>query len=292
MKNIRHILVPTDFSEAADNSLEYALQLARSTKELPQNQAAEKAGQEGVKLFVLHSYSVPVTSIETAYVADQAILLEQTFRRAEEEMQALEEKYLRPSGLPYECLIRMGSAIKDINEVVKEFNIDLVLMATQKAGKLERLFGDLTAYALEHCKAPLLLVPDEAEFRPLRKLAFATDLHKIRQSEVFDKLKYLAGSFHSHIIVLNVNTDLKDLSQEEAEELQHIKEELRGMEFHLQFIEGEDAEEAILDYVHKQDIDLVAAVPRHHGFFEGLFRSSVSKKLAVHTHIPLLAVHE
>lgn len=292
MKNIRHILIPTDFSEAANNSLEYALELAQSTKNIPQSEAEGKEGRKEIKLIVLHSYHVPVTTIETAYVADQAILLEQTYEVSKERMQELEEKYLRPSGLPYESLIRMGSAIQDINEVVKEFNIDLVLMATQKAGKLEQLFGDLTVYALEHCKAPLLLVPDEAKFRPLRKLAFATDLHKIRQSEVFDKLKYLAGSFHSHIIVLNVNTDLKDLSKEEEEELQHVKQELRGMEYHLQFIEGEDAEEAILDYVHKQQIDLLAAVPRHHGFFEGLFHSSVSKKLALHTYVPLLAVHE
>lgn len=283
MDNIRQILVPTDFSEDANNSLEYGISLAR---------AAGAASGKPTKIVVLHCYQVPVTTIETTYVPDQAILMKEVQERAEEEMKELENTYLKPAGIPYESILELGPVMSNINEVVKEHDIDLVLMATHKASKIEQLIGDLTVYALEKCKAPLLLIPERAQFKPIRRLAFATDLKKILRSEVFDKLKYLAHTFNAHIIILNVNTDLKDLSEEEAEELQHIKKELQGMEFHFQFVEGEDAEKAILDYVHQQEIDVVAAVPRHHGFFEGLFRSSITKHLALNTQIPLLAIHE
>lgn len=278
MKNIRHILVPTDFSEESQNTLEYALKLA--------------AVGSVAKLVVVHSFQVPVTTIETTYVADQAILMDETRKRVEEEMKELENKFLEPSGVSYVCQIKVGATMDNINESVKEHDIDLVLMATHKSSKLERILGNLTAYALEKCKAPLLLIPEQTVFRPIQRIAFATDLNKIVRSEVFDKLKYLAFTFHAHIIILNVNTNLKDLTEEETIELNHIKKELQGMEYHFQFIEGEDAEKAILEYVEKQEIDLVAAVPRHHGFFEELFRSSVTKKLALHTRVPLLAIHE
>lgn len=283
MNNIRQILISTDFSDEATNSLEYGIKLAKG---------AGQGMESPTKVLVLHSYQVPVTTIETTYVPDQAILMKEVQESAEEEMKSLEQRFLKPAGIPYDTIITVGPVMENINEVVKEHTIDLVLMATHKAGKLERLIGDLTVYALEKCKAPLLLVPEKAAFKPIRRLAFATDLKKIIRTEVFDKLKYLARTFKAHIIVLNVNTDLKDLSQEEAEELQHIKMELQGMEYHFQFLEGEDAEKAILAYVDKQEVDMVAAVPRHHGFFEGLFRSSVTKHLALHTHVPLLAIHE
>ncbi len=283
MNNIRQILIPTDFSAEAGNSLKYGINLAR---------AVGAASGRQVKIIVLHSYQVPVTTVETTYVPDQAIMMKEVQDRAEEEMKNLEREYLEPTGIPYETELTAGPVMPNINSMVEKHKTDLVLMATHKAGRLEQLIGQLTVYALEKCKAPLLIIPDKAEFRPLRKLAFATDLKKILRSEVFDKLKYLASTFKAHIIVLNVNTDLKDLSEEESRELNHIKAELQGMEFHFQFIDGEDAEEAILEYVHRQEVDVVAAVPRHHGFFEGLFHSSVTKHLALHTQVPLLAIHE
>lgn len=278
MKNIRNILVPVDFTEASDNSLRYALQLA------------EKAG--GARLFVLHSFHVPVTTMDTAYVADQAILMEQTEQMAREEMRALEKKYLEPSGIPYECMVHLGPAMDDINEVVESHHIDLVLMATHKASALERLLGNLSAYALERCKAPLLLVPDKAGFRPVQKLAFATDLQKLERKDAFDKLKYLAETFRAHLIVLHVDTEDGTLTEEKQQELNNLHEELKELDYHIERIEGDDPEKAILRYVKEQEVDMVAAVPRHHSFFEELFRSSVTKHLALHTQVPLLAIHE
>lgn len=284
MENIRHILIPVDFSEEGQYLPEYGLKLAI------------RSG--AAKVVVLYSYQVPVTNygdittIPATHMPDQVLIMEEIQKSAEERMQELEKSLLQPSGIPYECLVMPGPAMSNINQTVEKHDIDLVVMATHEAGALERLLGDLTAYALEKCKAPLLLVPEHAVFEPIRKIAFATDLKKIVRTAVFDKLKFLAHTFKAHIIILNVNTDLKDLTEEETEELNHIKQELQGMEYHFQFIEGEDAEEAILNYVENQQIQLVAAVPRHHGFFESLFRSSVTKKLALHSKVPLLAIHE
>jgi hypothetical protein len=40
------------------------------------------------------------------------------------------------------------------------------------------------------------------------------------------------------------------------------------------------------------DIQLVIMVPEKYGFFKSLFHHSVTKKLAFHTHIPLLLLKE
>jgi hypothetical protein len=45
-------------------------------------------------------------------------------------------------------------------------------------------------------------------------------------------------------------------------------------------------------YADKIQADLILTVPRKHGLFEGLFRRSRTAKLAFHTHIPMLAIHE
>lgn len=278
MENIRSILLPTDFSEAATNSLEYALALA--------------SGGGATRIIVLHSFHVPTTAVETTYVADQAIMLEQTEKRAYEEMRQLEENFLKPSGIAYACLVELGPTMDSINYAVKEHAVDLVIMATHKASKLERLLGSLPVYALEHCKAPLLLVPDKARFHPVKRLAFATDLKTYKREEVLRKLSYLAAAFQAHVIILNVHTGIEELSGDEMQELEHIRQELQGLDYHLELIEGEDPKEGILEYVEQENIDMVAAVPRNHSFFEDLFHSSISKKLALQTRVPMLAIHE
>ena len=278
MENIRSILVPTDFSEASINSLAYALELA------------DRSGSS--RLVLLHCFHVPPTTVETSYVADQTNLLVQTEKRAREEMRRLEEKYLQPSGIPYECLVEVGPTMESINKRIKQGTVDLVVMATHKAGKLERLLGSLPEYALEHCKAPLLLVPDKVSFRPLRKLAFATDLKEYKREEVLHKLGYLAASFQTEVVILNVHTGKNELSGSEMQELEHIRQELQGLDYRLELIEGDDPQEEILEYVEEEEVDMVAAIPRKHNFFESLFHSSVSKKLAMETRVPMLAIHE
>jgi hypothetical protein len=39
-------------------------------------------------------------------------------------------------------------------------------------------------------------------------------------------------------------------------------------------------------------IDLIIAVPKEHGFFANLFATSHTKELVFHTHIPLMLVHK
>lgn len=43
-----------------------------------------------------------------------------------------------------------------------------------------------------------------------------------------------------------------------------------------------------MDFAEDEDVDLVITIPKKFGFFESLFKRSVTKKLAYHTEIPLL----
>jgi hypothetical protein len=45
-------------------------------------------------------------------------------------------------------------------------------------------------------------------------------------------------------------------------------------------------------FADREDIQLVITLPQKYGFFESLFHRSVTKKLAFHTHLPLLLLNE
>jgi hypothetical protein len=44
--------------------------------------------------------------------------------------------------------------------------------------------------------------------------------------------------------------------------------------------------------VQDKNIDIIINVPRNHSFYDSVFKSSATKKLAFHSSIPVLAAHE
>jgi nucleotide-binding universal stress UspA family protein len=50
--------------------------------------------------------------------------------------------------------------------------------------------------------------------------------------------------------------------------------------------------DAVNQFVEDKEIDLIITVPKKHSFLSNIFRSSYTKKLAYHSHVPIIAVHE
>ena len=57
-------------------------------------------------------------------------------------------------------------------------------------------------------------------------------------------------------------------------------------------IKSNDVEDSILDFIKLHRIDLLAVAKHKRGFWDSLFHSSLTKKLAMHINIPLLVLHD
>jgi hypothetical protein len=58
------------------------------------------------------------------------------------------------------------------------------------------------------------------------------------------------------------------------------------------FIENESFTAGINLFSEKNHIDLIITMPKKHGFFDSLFKKSHTKKLAFHSHLPLMVMHD
>lgn len=274
---LRNLLIPTDFSDQAITSLEYTLALAR---ELQAN------------VCVLYSYIIPINNIETDYVVDQAIWLEQARERANEEMNLLEERYLKSAGVPYQCLVRAGTTMENINQIVKENDIGLVVIGAYKTGQLDSFFGELYTYAIQHAKAPVLLIPENVTYVHPEKVVYATDLKPVDNEAPYKNLHSILAQLNPAVELLHVYKSGNELSTKKRDELDSLKMQLATLNLRVVMLEAEDAEEGILTYAEQQKADWLVAVSHHYGLLEGLFHSSHTKKLARQTDIPLLVSHE
>ncbi|MDR3402066.1 MAG: universal stress protein [Chthoniobacter sp.] len=148
--NIRHILVPLDFSEPAEKALHYAVSFAQ---------------QSGAGITLLHVCPVPYYPAEfggfpTTLPADEP---------ATDKLQAHLEataKRLVPTPICERALLRTGAAADEICQVAREYHIDLIVIATKGRTALKRLLlGSTAERVVRHAPCPVLVVREnEREF--------------------------------------------------------------------------------------------------------------------------------
>lgn len=160
---MKKILFPTDFSETANNALVYALNLA-------ENQNAE--------LYVLHTYSAPIVnggySPELVFTVYESIELG-TFENFKDQIPAIREIAERHNlgHIPMKFILKEGFLVTNIQDIVKEENIDVVVMGTNGASGIDKvLFGSNTINVVSKIKTPVLCVPIDAEFRGIKIYLF------------------------------------------------------------------------------------------------------------------------
>lgn len=77
-----------------------------------------------------------------------------------------------------------------------------------------------------------------------------------------------------------------------VEESAWLQEMLYGMNPKYEFVQSTSIEEGISSFVKKNDLDMLIIIPKHHNIISKIFQHSHSKQMAIHTNVPVLAMHE
>jgi nucleotide-binding universal stress UspA family protein len=167
----KNILLATDFSPAAKKALEYAASLAR---------------RYGSSLYLTHVITVdgyPLASPEYAVSSLQNVhdRARQGFRDLLKSGELIE--------LPFKVLIQEGNFWHSLEELIKSYEIDLLVVGTHGAGAVEKvLIGSGAEEIFRKAKVPVLTVGPSITNDPLyeiefKNILFATDFGKSAERE-------------------------------------------------------------------------------------------------------------
>jgi len=273
------ILAPTDFSKPSDNAVTYAAEVAKLTK---------------AKLILLHVYSIPITSGESA------VLLPPWTDIQKDCLEALEKKkrtliHKHGKTLQIDCVCKIGYAIAQIvKECITENNVDLVVMGLRGAGYLsEKLIGSVTIKLIKRSNCPVLVINEKVKFKTLKQIVLAYDYETILNKSVLNPLKTFVNLFNAHVFVLNVvSEDQESHDLENAVTGIGIESHLERTQHSYQFIRNEDFVAGINNFIANKKADMLVVIPRKHKLLSTLFHESNTKRMAFHTTKPLLALHE
>lgn len=267
---MKKILVPTDFSENAMNAFLLAKELACAFKS---------------QLTLLHTFQVPQRS-------DMLISLDDVLREeAEKDMAAFLDK--AAVNLPVEIKIVKGSAVHVIAEIAEAEKYGLIVMGTKGASGLKEVFlGSITGGVMRHTNVPILAVPDNFTPRPIKTIAFGVANLELSGEEIVEPLKALASQFDAKLFIYHSAKGAEDLDKAR---LMETVSWLNGLHhtFHLEE-EKENLHESLKAFVKSKGADMLCLVRRKHGyigFFERLFKTSVTLNEVFHCELPLLVLH-
>lgn len=277
---MNRILFPTDFSEAASAAFIYALRFADLFE---------------AELVILHVYDLPIVETpplpeSTKEIFDIVEMNQfESFRDQLPQMHEVAENN-QMGHVKMRNVLLYGDLIYNINKVCKDEGIDLIIMGTKGASGLKETFlGSTTGSVIANATVPVLGIPAEAVYRPIKNIGFTTQ-YRDKDSDAMVKALDIARKFRASIQCLYItnNDDPSDIEERIAEWKMYYKHE--NISFHN--ISGNDIEQAIVNFVDEQQLDMVVMRAHKRGFFEGLFHKSLTKKMAYHTTVPLLIFHD
>ncbi len=268
-----NILVPTDFSDLSKIAIRYALGMARKMNGKVTLLHVTDIGQHAASMRLrLHS------------------LIDELVKIAEEDFAQLldEMKKYNKTGKPLKYKIEQGTSFSDtVSRYAKRHKCNLIVMGTHGASGLKKVvMGSNTASMLEASRVPVLAVPAEATFKSLKSVVYATDgLSTLKELRA---VLGVVGSEKPVVHIIHVTPDRTEASAIEAK-IDKIVAKVGYKNVLVRILENNDPVPAIHEYVTKIKVDMLAMFPHHYGFFEKLFKRSVTKELSYQNTVPLLA---
>lgn len=272
-----NILVPTDLSDLSKIAVEYAIKIVNKL---------------GGTLTLLHVVSLTQPTRASMRLQLQS-LEKELMETAKEDLKIFANEISGKLKTDQQIKFKVvnGASFSDtVKREAKKLGTGLIVMGTRGARGIRKyVLGTNTASVIEVSHVPVLAVPELGDFKSFETVVYATDLKDVER-ELQILVPYLT-EFNSNVHLLHVTPSLKEVSALEKK-VSAIIAKAGIANVVAKVIVNKDIDEAIDYYVTDSKADLLAMFTHDVTFYEKLFNRSVTRKMAFHNKIPLLAFRQ
>lgn len=272
---MKKILVPTDFSEYAENALQVASQLARKYE---------------AEIYLLHmielpaNMSNPVGDTRSNDLPEAIGFMKLAKKRYSE---ILSRPYLQ--GIKVREIVEFHQAFDGIMETSKEHGCDFIVMGSRGASGFKEMFvGSNTEKVVRTTEIPVLVIKKEIPNFDVKNFVFATNLDNSNK-KTLEKVIGFAKLVNAKLHLLYINTanefiTSKDTDRYLGEYLEDV--DFEDYEFHV--YNDDSVEQGILNFANKVDADLIGIATHGRKGISHFFNGSISEDLVNHAERPII----
>jgi len=268
------LIVATDFSEVAENAVEYAAAVAK---------------HNNAKLVLYNSFVIPTHAANTLLPAAsiQKLITDNEIR--------LIERALSLS-IDYDIETEHESNLSFVQDALKilidKHQATLVVLGMNTKTLEQDLWGNTTTSAIKRLNLPVLAVPLGARFEGTKNVLFACDVLSGISEKVLANVKELAIALNAEVEVFNVSEKVEELKTLNAAlpQVSVIDDGLEGISYYYKNVNSN----AVIKEIEKEIIefraDLLIMVPKRYGFWASIIHRSKTRIMASGLKIPLLSL--
>ncbi|WP_086543810.1 universal stress protein [Algoriphagus antarcticus] len=274
------VLVPFDFSEQAQNALDFTTLLSDKF--------------ENVEIIVLHVIEVPSSSGmgtmgggELMPQMENQIFFIELLDRRKRQFKELESKYAGNS-FALSTKIVIGNAFQNISSFIIDEDPDLVVMgSTGSDGIEEVLIGSNTEKVVRTSHCPVVTVKASTNPEKIKKIVFANDFRE-GQDELADRIKNLQKWFDADLYLVIINTPGSFETTRESAARIKLFANTYQIDHAVAEIYNSNSEEAgIVEFAEDIDADLIAMATHGRTGLIHLFTGSIAEDVVNHTKRPV-----
>ena len=258
------VIIPIDYSETSLNAARFTAKML--------------AGKEDATAILYHNY-------------DNEDELDVSHNYQE----SLKKEFIRAGVKNVECENEMGGdLIENISRMAHTVRATLVVMGiTGKSAIRQAMFGSNTLKLIDKNLYPVMIIPPDAVYNGINNVAFASDYKNVEATTPSALINTVLEIFNPKLHIVNVsNEHYVSLTTEMETEKAKFKEMFANFSTEFYFITMNDFFDAIDNFIKDYKIDILITVPKHQSNSTSIFKSTHTKRLAYHSHIPILAAHE
>ncbi|TDW96689.1 universal stress protein [Dinghuibacter silviterrae] len=262
---MKPIVVPVNFSGCAACAAHYAAELALLT--------------DG-EIHLIHVVTPPFTTPEmTQYAYDMMVDSANTF------IKAIQIDLIRRTHnkIPIHTHVETGTVYGQVETLCNRLCPYAVILGAS-GPSFEKAIGGSPVGSLLHLPFPVLVVPEQVPFHRFQDIVLACDTGDLTSGlpHSLPLLKEWQKRFDAHIHIVTIENG--------GTAPVELNKALQALHPELHLVHHTRVEEGLFEYLGNHPADLVIVFPKKHRFIE--FHSSQSRKLARHSPVPILSLHE
>jgi nucleotide-binding universal stress UspA family protein len=275
---MKKVIIPIDFSAHSEIALKAAALLAK---------------RNAIEIIVLHMLDINMVSLSESAsdLQSQSVFY---LKLAEKKFKTfLKKEYLKD--IKVTPIIKHYLSFKEINDIAKEENADLIIMSSHGASGIKELFvGSNTEKVVRHASVPVLILKEELFDLNFEDVVYACDFSE-KSIPSYKKALKLMQFFGAelHLLYVNLPNDKFKTSSEMQEMAVNFLtktgqdiSKLKEITFECEY----SIEKGILKFSNLIGADLIAISTHGRKGLSHIFEGSVAEDVSNHSMLPVITI--
>ncbi|HET8963930.1 MAG TPA: universal stress protein [Chitinophagales bacterium] len=275
---MKTILVPTDFSECANNALRVAAFVARKT---------------GANINLLHVHEVPLTGYQGSIegtVDDIPYMMGL--------LKATKAKIKKTLSLPFMKGIKVvhnietGQICDHIIKAAEKYKVDLIIMGTHGvSGLKEAIIGSNAEKIVRNSSVPVITIKDNIIEPKVETIVYATDFSEEFEL-VFPEVEKIAKLLGAKLEIVKVVTRLQFETTKKSERIiSKLKKKFKNSDFSASVYYDFNKQQGIRRFARSKKADMIALGTHGRHGLSHFFNGSIAEELVNHSSVPVLTIN-